>query len=101
VAKAGTIVPSEMPSTLGPIPVKIVKRLKDSSGALMGKFRGGAREILLQDGMPQRVTEQVLWHEWLHSVLLDTGVHQSLTEKQAEAVCDSVATSLATHFPMR
>lgn len=85
-----------MPSPLGPIPVTVVKKLRDRSGRLLGKYHPQERLIELEAKMSQPVAEQVLWHEWLHSVLFDAGVQ--LTREQTESVCDSVGTALATFY---
>ena len=37
---------------------------------------------------------QTYWHETGHILLWDGGVHQQLTNKQREAVCDAIGTYL-------
>ena len=88
--------PKSMPSPLGPIPIRTVKKLRDKSGALMGKYFPNTRTIHLRKGMVPHATRQVLWHEWIHSVLFDAGVQ--LDRRDAEHVCDALGTALAAYF---
>lgn len=48
------------------------------------------RTIFVRDLAPD-VTAQVFCHELVHAVLLDTGVHNFLTNKEQEAIADAMA----------
>lgn len=88
--------PKTMPSAVGSVPVVVVKDLKAGKQSLMGQYKLAERTIYINEGMHATATRQTLWHEWIHCILLDSGVQ--LKTKQAEAVCDSLATALTAHF---
>jgi hypothetical protein len=91
-------IPKHMPTILGDVPVRLVKKLKDKKGTpLMGHWKMKDREICLCDGINSAAMRQALWHEWLHAVLIDAGA-QPTDNNQAEAVCDSIGSALAGLF---
>ena len=73
-------IPKHMPTILGDVPVRLVKKLKDKKGTpLMGHWKMKDREICLCDGINSAAMRQALWHEWLHAVLIDAGARASLS----------------------
>lgn len=64
-----------------------------------GKDRGQAllvhRKIKVDPAMDDRQQAQTFWHEAIHYALFDSGVHNVLTSRQEEAVCDAVGGFLA------
>jgi hypothetical protein len=87
---------TEVPSTFGPIPVAYIEDLKAKSGAeCMGLWDLPSRTIRIRSGMHAEAELQTIWHEWLHSVLSDSGVSATLKNRQEEAVVDAIGTALA------
>lgn len=90
--------PKSMPGYLGPIAVKVVEDIKSlREEDCYGKYDFDTRTIQIGKIHPD-AQRQVLWHEWIHSVIFDSGLHNMITKEQHEAVCDTIATALATHF---
>lgn len=91
--------PKTMPGHIGPVAVRVVADLKSSKDEeCYGKYDFDTRTIQIWEKMHPDAQRQVLWHEWIHSVIFDAGLHTLLSKEQHEAVCDSIATALATHF---
>lgn len=60
----------------------------------LGMFRPAPRAIQLSEGMTSVGDWATLWHEATHSALFDSGANNSLTDAQAEIVCDVMGTYL-------
>ena len=90
--------PDSMPGGLGPITVRTTEDVKLKDEDAYGRYDFHTRTILILKEMHADAQRQVLWHEWIHSVIFDAGLHNMLSKEQHEAVCDSIATALATHF---
>lgn len=95
--------PKTVHSALGPIPVKLVKVLKDSNGndsADMGEINYHAREIRVVKGLDRTQAHHTLRHEWLHAVLLDSGLTNVLAKIDGleEQLCDVIATAIVAEM---
>jgi hypothetical protein len=85
--------PRTVPGIIGPITVEQAPSVRDGDPTvLLGKYDSKARHITLDSTACDIVLQHTLWHEWVHSVLIDCG--QQLDLKVEEAVCDAVATGL-------
>jgi hypothetical protein len=97
-ARGATKRPSTIKSALGPVAVRYVDEIRDSKGkkvdGVIGYFMGDMREIQVKNGLHPTQEAHTLQHEFIHLALWDSGVSQSLTKEQEEAVCDAVATAL-------
>ncbi len=83
-------IPKHFFSTLGPLAVEHLDLKKANKKGLCGLFDWCARKIHLRPGMERAPEWVTLWHESTHAVLFDGGVHQTLTKKQVEAICDAM-----------
>ena len=82
-------IPNIIPSILGPVPVEMVRDLRDMAGrACFGIWRADRRDVRLEANADRRVQWQTYWHEWMHITLTDAGA--DMTEEWAERVCDAV-----------
>ena len=95
--------PTSLPSTLGPVEVRYVDKIINDNGKVenaMGFVSFKDRVIQILNNMNQIAESHTLRHEWVHLVLWDSGADNLLTEKQAEVICDALATALiSTPFP--
>jgi hypothetical protein len=86
--------PKALWSPHGPLPVLRSKTLLEDEGAF-GQVMWRPREITLDATSCPATQAQTLFHEAVHVALWDSGVHNSLTDEQEEAVCDAVGNYLA------
>lgn len=86
---ATTRLPSAVWSALGPVQVIKTKGLVQDHEAL-GMFKGREREVHLELENNLTVDTQTFFHELTHIALWDSGVQNSLSADQIEAVCDAV-----------
>lgn len=56
-----------------------------------GDFCWHLRRIRVLDSLVGVVAWQVLFHEWAHMVLCDTGLAEVLDRKTEELICDAIA----------
>lgn len=85
--------PTSIPSALGPVPVKLVDRLGKKGNENMGSYSARKREIKISRRASRLVQWQTLYHEWMHMVLIDVGLHNVLGDEQQEVLCDTIATA--------
>lgn len=81
--------PSTLPGLAGPIHVRWVPRM---AGDDAGGWDARRRVVTLATDLSARVQEQAFWHEWVHSVLDDTGLR--LPKGKEEDVCNALALGL-------
>ncbi len=78
---------------MGPWDVRYAKSFVDEAGKeLLGQCDKAGRVIRMRSGQHPLTHDATLWHEWLHGVLWDAGVH--LKPDLAERVCDSLSSGL-------
>lgn len=87
--------PTRVHSALGPIPVELVKELKDDDGtSLMGKWIPDRRAIQIRAAMHRTAEWHTLFHERTHVALWDAGFTQDQAANRViEHVCDAIATA--------
>lgn len=91
--------PKSVPSPLGPVPVKIVKRFRKrrrkgkGKKFTMGRYSLTRRVIEVSAKSALAVQWQTLYHEWTHMVLCDAGLHNVLGDEQQEVLCDTFGTA--------
>jgi Zn-dependent peptidase ImmA (M78 family) len=82
--------PKRLPSQLGPIKVRLVKRAgKDN----LGRYDMATRVIEVISGASRVMQWQTLYHELAHAILSDAGLHNAFTHEQQEVLCDVFATA--------
>lgn len=89
--------PKALWSPLGPVPIRLVRRI-DRKGRAFGRFNGKTRRIEILRRLPPWVQWQTLRHEWLHMVLFDAGLHNAFSGEQMEVLCDALGTALAAEL---
>lgn len=83
------LLPTFLPSVLGPIPVLSKDNLMSTQSAL-GESDYIAREMSIQSGLHPDTAWQTFWHESFHFMLWDSGLSNMVTNKKLqEALCDS------------
>ncbi len=99
-SKSGTLppLPPCVDTVLGPIPVVIVPRLKakrkeGGKVRLFGRYRALARQIEISAEATPVMQWQTLYHEWIHAVLADAGLHNAFSEEHQEVIADVIATA--------
>jgi hypothetical protein len=96
--------PSSLWSPLGPVPVRIVERLRPMSKDApddvddFGGFEPKTRVIEVLKDLEPWAQWQALRHEWVHMVIYDAGVHNAFTGDQIECLCDLIGTALAAEM---
>jgi hypothetical protein len=87
-----SLIPESVPSRLGPVPVVIVDSIRgpDSTQYLLGGFDTRARVIYLRRDLTPQMALLVFGHEQCHLDLADSGLHNLLHPKLADAICDAV-----------
>lgn len=86
--------PTVMHGAGGPIRVRQVKRVHtDDHMAAWGTWEDGTRTIRIERGAMPQHRWRVLFHEWAHSVLDDSGVGNLFTAGGTETLCDAIATA--------
>ena len=90
-------IPDAVATQLGPVPVNVVKKLhyrKDGKKQEMfGRFRAMSRTIEINEDIAPVMRWQTFFHEWMHVVMTDAGLHNVFTPEQQETICDAVATA--------
>lgn len=76
----------------GPVRVRLVKRV---GKRLMGRYHPSRREVTVLRGMHKRAIRLTVWHEVVEAILFDAGLHNLLSERQREALCDALALGLS------
>lgn len=93
----GMRIPRTLYSVMGPIPVERLEAIEHENPAVlvMGRWRAAERVVAVSREVESDVAAfQTTMHEWVHTMLDDSGVSQHLTGEQEEAVCDAVAAVL-------
>jgi hypothetical protein len=85
--------PESVPSSLGPVPVTVVESIHEDGRR--GELDEEQRRISVRGGQCDAMLWQTLFHECAHLALFDGAAHEMLTERQTEAVCNTVGTWLA------
>lgn len=82
-----------VPSILGAVPVKRERNLRSEDGehACLGTWRSVPREVCIDADASPVCAWQTYWHEWVHIILWDAGVH--LAKEVEEQVADTLATA--------
>lgn len=86
--------PSEVHSSLGPLPVSLSDTLSEKEGAV-GIVDLRTRSIRIDSGCNGEARWQTLFHELTHVALYDGGATDALTREQEELVCNAVGSFLA------
>lgn len=68
-----------------------MQKMADPGEELMGYYNEKDREIFLLDDLTLAQSWRILWHEWCHVVLEDSGLANSVGHDQEEAFCDAIA----------
>jgi hypothetical protein len=87
--------PKSLHSQLGPVTVEVVHKLKVNDEQVFGHFSGWNRLIRVNAAPDALMRIQSLYHEWMHMVLFDAGLHNAFTKEQQEMLCDVVGTARA------
>jgi hypothetical protein len=87
--------PAAVFSLLGPVPVSVEEARAVDGEWTLGTFDKQLRRIRLDSALVPAARLATLWHECTHVALWDAGADNSLTERQAEIVCDALGTYLA------
>jgi len=74
--------------------VRLIKVVKQDEGLLCwGTWEASTRMIRLERAAPPEHRWRVLYHEWAHAVLDDSGITNLLTPDAVEMLCDAFATA--------
>jgi hypothetical protein len=84
-------IPSQVFSSLGPVPVDHEPLDENTLGEISFK----ERRIRLDVELTPEAELKTFWHEVAHLVLWDSGVHNLLSAKLEENICDAFGTYLA------
>lgn len=87
-------IPKALWSAVGALPV-ILKNTLVSTDDAYGMFYSDSRTIAIDSSVSKATQLATFWHEATHVALWDSGVEQSLTDPQLEAVCDAMGAYLA------
>lgn len=72
-------------------PWKVVRKTQqDLDPGILGYTSITDRVIFVRPELAKNVAEQVFAHELVHSVLFDSGIHNLLSDKMQEALCDAL-----------
>ena len=90
--------PAFVPSQFGPVPVTLHEKLrtkgkKKRRRPIFGKYNFFQREIHISREATPIMQWQTLFHEWAHMVMIDAGVHNTLSNETQELLCDTFATA--------
>jgi len=93
--------PAKIATTIGPVPVRVVKDLRDENkDPIFGRWLPEERIIEVCE-MPSLVTRwTTLMHERIHQILEDAGAKPTDPDTE-ERVCDAVATALVVELMSR
>lgn len=83
--------PPTLQGVQGPIRVSRVNRIDGTDPDDVGGWFSARREIQVLIDLPDSVAWSILWHEWTHAALDDTGVCHQLDEDQQEGVCTAMS----------
>ena len=87
--------PESVHSVLGPVTVRVVSRKLLPKDGRLGDYCPKQREIRLDESISLRTQWQILYHEWTHMVLYDSGLHEVVPEENHEAICEVFGTARA------
>ncbi len=87
--------PPYVDTVLGPVPVILVERFEGAkkNERLFGRYVPIQRIIEINAAAPRNVQWQTLWHEWIHVVFWDAGLHNAFSQEQQECVADVIGTA--------
>lgn len=91
--KASLVLPAEMFSVLGTVPLKREKNGLDDDD--YGRWEGNARIVYIHPLTLPASEWLTYWHEATHISLFDSGARNGLTHEQEERICDAMGTYLA------
>lgn len=86
------MIPEKLWSALGDLDVEVVEEFED--GETFGEFDPGHRTVKVLATLDPTTAEVTSWHEWVHSVLWDSGVSMGFTNEGEEAICHALATAI-------
>jgi hypothetical protein len=92
--------PGSVWSALGPVPVIVIKDLKDEKGVdLYGYWDATNRRIAVREGLHPTVALTTAVHEWLHCVMYDAGINipKMIEEQVADCVSTAIVADLLSH----
>lgn len=90
--------PRDLYSAFGSIPVVMVDNIPASGPEMMclGRYQVHKRSVeISREVTSEEAQVEVLFHEWVHVALLDSGLAHLLDDNVQEAVCDAVGGLLA------
>lgn len=92
-------IPASLDLPGGPVPVTVIPRkameqYADPGEELWGYFHEGERRISLLGTLSKEAQWRVLYHEWTHALLQDSGLANGLGHELEEALCDAMASGL-------
>lgn len=98
-AKRYPPIPASLDLPGGPVPVTVCTRKEmekwaDPGEELWGYFHEGERRISVLGTLSREAQHRVLWHEWTHAMLQDSGLANGLNHELEEALCDAVSSAL-------
>jgi len=87
-------IPKRLTAPGGEISVRIVAQPSNDAGAVAwGTWEESIRVIEIQKNVPVGFQWRVLFHEWGHAVIDDSGLKHLLTDESQETLCDAFATA--------
>lgn len=94
--------PDAVATQLGPVQVvvsrKIKARINKKKRRLFGRYRSVERVIEISAEASPIGQWQALFHEWVHVVMSDVGLHNAFTDEQQEVIADVIATARAAEL---
>lgn len=96
--------PRTLYSQLGPIKVSVVNKVVNRGNCdqiTMGQCDPIKRTIRVLRSLHPWARHQAMWHEWMHMVIFDCGLHNAFSESVIETICDMVATALTAEMKAR
>ena len=88
--------PRNVYSQLGPVPVVMTEGMvKDPNLPSFGMWDEVTRVIKIDPSAHEAAQLSTLFHEMVHVALTDAGANNSMSEQQAETVCDVVGAHFA------
>ena len=89
--------PDAVATQLGPVPVRVVKKLRYKKDGkkqrLFGRYCAIERVIEISAEAVPVMQWQTLFHEMVHVALGDVGLNNVISDEQVEVICDTLATA--------
>jgi hypothetical protein len=67
----------------------------------MGQYDPIRRTIKVLRSLHPWARHQAMWHEWVHMIIFDQGLHNAWEEPVIEAICDMIATGITAEMKSR